>query len=182
MGSPTSPALSNFATRDLDIEFLQWGRRNNIRYTRFVDDCTFSSQSELEELHISQAENIFKSHGFMVNPDKTRLYEKEDIKTVTGLELHNRPEIPDAFFTRLDDDILRLKHVIEVHTINFGTTLPDWIQQFEKSLRGKVNFTGMVYGLKSDLYNKYSAMLEDALLVNEEQLFAGWRDFDNYSF
>jgi RNA-directed DNA polymerase len=182
MGSPTSPVLSNFATLHLDQELIQWAKRNRTRYTRFVDDCTFSASHPLNEVHVLELKDVFRSHGFEINPAKTKVYGESDVKTVTGLELRDRPEIPSEFFNRLGQDLDRLKHTVEVHMLNGGAGIPEWVRDFETSLKGKINFIGMVYGIRSDKYRQFHRRLEAATAIDEELLFAGWRDFDNYAF
>ena len=49
MGSPTSPALSNFACLDLDAELMTYCKTTGITYTRFADDLTFS---EIGRAHV----------------------------------------------------------------------------------------------------------------------------------
>jgi len=53
MGAPTSPALSNFACISLDRDIQNWAKTNQITYTRFVDDLTFSSKKPITKTHFN---------------------------------------------------------------------------------------------------------------------------------
>ena len=67
-GLPTSPALSNIAASRMDRELAALG----VRYTRYADDLTFSSDS-LEELEFcyDRILECVHRHRFLVQPAKT---------------------------------------------------------------------------------------------------------------
>lgn len=49
-GAPTSPKLANIICKKMDFEIQRYAKANNITYSRYADDLTFSSNIEMQEL------------------------------------------------------------------------------------------------------------------------------------
>ncbi len=72
-GAPTSPIISNIICFSMDIELKNIAKLNNLSFTRYADDITFSSRffpisNEFKE----SVKNIIKKHGFEINKEKER--------------------------------------------------------------------------------------------------------------
>ncbi len=183
MGSPASPALSNFACIALDRQLIRWADRKQIKFTRFVDDLTFSSDRKLTDLHLREIKDILFEHRFLINPKKIRFFDKNTPKEVTGLILQNdRVEIPPRFLQELEEDLKRLKNFNEVLFMS-GEDIPniESLQKFEQGVAGKINFIGFVYGYRDPLYTHYLARFEKAFDMDRELLSRSWLDFP-YAF
>jgi len=156
MGSPTSPVLSNFSAFGLDLELTDFARREQITYTRFVDDMSFSKNSPaINELQLSEINEIIISHHFVVNPSKVKWFGPDDEKMITGLTLkNNRAEIPQKFFDQLEKDLLRLKSIYEVYYGIEKHGGGDWVDTFTKSVAGRINFVQYIHGKQSSEYKK----------------------------
>ena len=113
MGCSTSPALSNFATIDLDLELYKWAKAHNITYTRFVDDLSFSSNIELKPGHFEMISDMLKMHRFVPNPDKIKWFGLTDAKEVTGLIVGKKISLPNEYLVDLRHEFNRLKAVKE---------------------------------------------------------------------
>lgn len=115
-GAPTSPALSNFVCRALDSELRKLGVRYKARYTRYADDLTFSfSAISLDRLPSKLfvvgndpegrrsvkpgilLSEVLKSHGFVVNPTKTRGTGQRERQMVTGIVVNDGLRVPGKF-------------------------------------------------------------------------------------
>lgn len=87
-GSPCSPILTNIICRNLDRKLLGLAKRFNLRYTRYADDITFSSDynvfKESGEF-IEEFTRIIAEQGFEINDNKTRLQKSGQRQEVTGL-------------------------------------------------------------------------------------------------
>ncbi len=107
-GAPTSPALSNFIAADLDRRLARLARESNVRYTRYADDITFSSnQQSLPQTLIVHAqgadghsvavaetlERAISASGFAVNHKKVRLQTRHQRQSVTGLQVNSRANV-----------------------------------------------------------------------------------------
>ncbi len=90
-GAPSSPVLTNLVAADLDIRLEGLARHFGCRYSRYVDDLTFSSSGRraLEEV-MPRLQRIVESEGFGLNPQKTRVQPASMRQGVTGLVLTSR--------------------------------------------------------------------------------------------
>ncbi len=182
MGAPTSPVLSNFACIDLDKELQNWAKQNNITYTRFVDDLSFSSKQKITQEHYQQINKITDKHQFKIDMAKTKWFIKKQIKQVTGLVLGNdKIEIPPQYLTELDKDLHRLQKTIEVQIITGNIHKSIITKKFKQEIMGKINFIAVVMGYDSDLYTAYLERYDNAINPPEkEQLSLRWMHFSNY--
>lgn len=86
-GAPTSPAIANaiFYPADEKIQKICSGK--GIKYTRYADDLTFSSQHRMPDEFLVEVEQIIFSIGLSLNDRKTRYMGPNQKKEVTGLVL-----------------------------------------------------------------------------------------------
>ncbi len=181
MGAPTSPALSNFAAMQLDIDLDHWAKSKNIIYTRFVDDLTFSSEDfniTLKELEEIKA--ICSSQQFELNTKKTKFMNEDDVKSITGLILNETIDIDPVFYDELNDDINRLRKMAEVNIIMNKHNHDSLLRDFKKEIEGKINFIGMIEGFDSNIFYKYRKRLKIALNPDEDILFSRWTNFNYF--
>jgi RNA-directed DNA polymerase len=72
-GAPTSPKISNLIARSLDRRLSGLAEKNNLKYSRYADDLTFSGNiSELKAIK-KTVKHIIKDEHFFVNNSKTRI-------------------------------------------------------------------------------------------------------------
>ena len=87
-GSPASPVLTNMVAVRLDARLTGLANRFGCRYSRYVDDITFSSQGlGASQSLMPSLEKIMKGEGFGLNPGKTRIQLNSMRQEVTGLIL-----------------------------------------------------------------------------------------------
>lgn len=175
MGSPTSPVLSNFATILLDNELLLWCKFQNITYTRYVDDLSFSSDNPITDRHYNQMMDIMRSHRFEIDTNKTKWYGIKDEKEITGLRVAKKISIPDEFIKDFEKSIEKLS---DVYT--FSLHLPDhhvmeWIDKMKQMLYGRLAFVGFVYGKNHAIFIKLKKKLELAKISGEYEESISWR-------
>jgi RNA-directed DNA polymerase len=95
-GAPTSPGLANLVFRSIDERLGLISKRQNIKYTRYADDLSFSSDRpvtpEFREMIIQQ----ITQGGFRLQDKKTRLMGPKIRREVTGLTVNDRVSIPRA--------------------------------------------------------------------------------------
>jgi len=180
MGSPTSPVLSNIYSILLDKDLTKWSKNNNITYTRFVDDLSFSSKNTpILETHFNQINNIALKYHLKFNPSKTKYFGCLDTKKVTGLVLNQTVDIDKAYYTELDKDLDRLQKVIEVHHITNKTQGLAFLTEFKQQIIGKINFIQTIEGQTSKQYLNYLDKFNHALEVSDN-LINRWTKFSNY--
>lgn len=182
MGAPTSPVLSNFACIELDTALEQWSAKNNITYTRFVDDLSFSANHKITQQHFLQIQQITNKYQFKLNQTKTKWYGINDTKIVTGLWVKDTIELPNDYLIELDKDLNRLQKTIEVQIITGNIDRPTASKKFKQEVMGKINFIAVVKGYDSQQYEKYMIKYENAINPpNKNQLSLRWMNFNNYS-
>ena len=179
-GAPTSPIISNMVCKQLDSHLVKFAKKNNLFYTRYVDDMTFSTREKSVPMALAkiigtkavighELKHIIESDGFAVNESKVRILHRGMRQEVTGLTINTgKPNVSQKF-------------VKEVRAI-----LHDWEkrgytqaqQAFHKKyytngkykenrpelrdvLRGKINYIGMVKGREDKIYQKYMKKLSE---------------------
>lgn len=106
-GAPTSPMLSNLATFKLDVSLTELANKNNLIYTRYADDITFSSYIDISKnnkfnIH-REIINIISQHNFLINAKKTRIAGPGARKVVLGLLIDGeKPRIPKETYKRIE--------------------------------------------------------------------------------
>jgi RNA-directed DNA polymerase len=103
-GAPTSPPLSNFAAAQLDRSLTRLARQSGVRYSRYADDITFSTNHatfppalaaiEADGIRVSEAlERAVIASGFSVNHKKVRLQKRDQRQSVTGLSVNAKANV-----------------------------------------------------------------------------------------
>lgn len=82
-GTPTSTHISNLFFLKTDFRLLEICKKNNITYTRYVDDLTFSSSSDFKHI-IEDLLNVIKSSGIKISYRKT---EYQGNQLITGIKV-----------------------------------------------------------------------------------------------
>ncbi|MDM1067357.1 reverse transcriptase family protein [Myroides odoratimimus] len=95
-GAPTSPALSNITCINLDNRFQKLANKNNVKYSRYADDITFSG-AEDNLPSISLLKKIIIEENFEINWKKVGKYKKGQKQLVTGLLINGSVRIPKRF-------------------------------------------------------------------------------------
>jgi retron-type reverse transcriptase len=87
-GSPCSPAISNLIAYKLDRRLQGIANKWGFVYTRYADDLSFSCGSDnLENFQqlLWSVQEVVKSEGFTVHPEKIHIMRKGSRQEVTGL-------------------------------------------------------------------------------------------------
>jgi len=181
MGSPTSPALSNFATIDLDNELSRWSGAQKITYTRFVDDLSFSSNHPLEQGHFDMIRDMLWIHRFVPNAHKTKWYGPDDVKEVTGLIVGKKIALPDDYLADLRHEFERLKEVKHYALLYPDYMVIEWIQKLDRMVTGRMAFVKAVYGCDSEIYRNLLSQLKENEASEPEIQSISWR-YSGYEF
>lgn len=97
IGAPSSPVLSNSIMYYFDMAVVEWCTERNIKYSRYADDMTFSSNEKgilfnVKPFLIETLENIsYPKLSF--NEDKTIYASKKNQRRVTGLIISNENKV-----------------------------------------------------------------------------------------
>ncbi len=84
-GTPTSTQIANISFLKTDKRLIELCQKLNIKYTRYVDDLTFSAQFDFSD-SIREIIEIILSSGFKMSRRKT-IYKGN--QTITGIDVFN---------------------------------------------------------------------------------------------
>jgi retron-type reverse transcriptase len=129
-GAPTSPFLSNLFMKDVDVVLpavLRVRISNDIRYTRYADDITISSNSKaiFSPVCLKIISDVLKRYGFELNERKIRRMGPSSRQEVTGIIVNSgkatvskrvrkmiRAAVYNAEHGKAGSDIQRIKGLI----------------------------------------------------------------------
>ena len=92
LGSPTSPILSNIVMKEVDDKLLAELEKLNIhdlKYSRYSDDITISSQVILNKSLVNLVESVLRQFDFTMNKKKTKFKVLRDNIKITGVYLNS---------------------------------------------------------------------------------------------
>ncbi|QWH98163.1 retron St85 family RNA-directed DNA polymerase [Bacillus mycoides] len=132
-GAISSPALSNLIFKSFDKRISVFCKSNNIRYTRYADDLTFSGDFQPGML-IKFVENILVPEGFQLNNKKTRVRLQHQRQEVTGIVVNQKLQAPRKMRRELRQKI----HYIEKYGLD---------SHLERSQITRVNYIKHLLGI-----------------------------------
>ncbi|WP_394776955.1 reverse transcriptase domain-containing protein [Flavobacterium sp.] len=101
-GSPMSPLLSNIVTQKLDRKVSKFCIPNKIKYSRYADDLSFSTNKNVLDNHfISSIKSIVEDENFKVNEGKTRLRTSRESQEVTGLIVNEKVNVKREYLQKV---------------------------------------------------------------------------------
>jgi RNA-directed DNA polymerase len=92
-GTPTSPAISNIICRAMDEQIAKYAKAEEINYTRYADDLTFSGDFDAVSM-IREVRQILGAYGFRVNEKKTRVLKHSQQQKVVGVVVNKKMQVP----------------------------------------------------------------------------------------
>ena len=171
-GSPASPTLSNIVCRSLDRRLSGLAKRFGLRYSRYADDITFSSQHNVYQEDgpfMMEFKRIVRTEGFTVNEDKTRLARKGQRQAVTGLTVNDKVNVPRRYVRDIDclihiwkeygssDAYAKFLSRNMAKVSGVGYT---YYPKMEDVVKGRLAYIGMVKGRHSPVYQRLVGKLE----------------------
>ncbi|HCP82432.1 MAG TPA: hypothetical protein DIT67_12955 [Octadecabacter sp.] len=93
-GAPTSPAIGNMVLVDFDRAMTKLAGENTLKYTRYADDLTFSSNEWISPEFALQVEEVLKGYGFAPKGTKTKFMGRSDRMEITGVTINEGTNPP----------------------------------------------------------------------------------------
>lgn len=144
-GAPTSPAISNLILKSFDEHIGTWCSQQQITYTRYCDDMTFSGHFNPRTV-MRMVRGCLKSMGFTLNETKTQILDQGLRQAVTGITVNAHPQVSRSYRRNLLKEIYfckkygpesHLKYRQDLHYLAKGS---EGIDKYLRSLLGKVNY------------------------------------------
>ncbi|NHF58124.1 RNA-directed DNA polymerase [Flavobacteriaceae bacterium TP-CH-4] len=158
-GAPTSPLLTNIVCQRLDRKLFQLAKTSKARYSRYADDITFSSNNAIfNDEFIKELNYQIENEGFLLNEAKTRIQDRRQRQEVTGLVVNKKVNINRDFIRK----IRAIFHNYQKGGQKFAQkqfakhwSKPITPPDFRSSLKGQIEYLGMVRGKSDSIYLKY---------------------------
>lgn len=168
-GAPTSPFISNIIMKDFDDIVGKWCDDNNIIYTRYCDDMTFSGNFNPEPV-IKLVKKELLKRGFFLNDKKTIVLRNGQKKEVTGIIVNEKLSIPKAYKKKIRQEIyyckkFGIKSNIAKLKLNISKV------QYVNSLAGRVNYVLSIEKDNEEMLN-YRKWLND---IRNRDDFNPWK-------
>ena len=158
-GAPTSPLLTNVVCQRLDRKLFQLAQVSKALYSRYADDITFSSQHAIfTDDFMTELNSRIKNEGFQLNDAKTRVQNWKQRQEVTGLVVNKKVNVNRDYIRRIRAIIHNYqKGGQEYAQQQFKTHWykPGAPPDFRISLKGQIEYLGMVRGKGDPIYLKY---------------------------
>ncbi len=103
-GAATSPLITNVICQRLDYLLAGVAKRFGLRYTRYADDITFSSQHNIfkeDGEFIKELRRIIAEQGFHIKESKVRLQQAAFRQEVTGLIVNKTVNVNQNYIKQL---------------------------------------------------------------------------------
>ncbi|MEL6627180.1 MAG: reverse transcriptase family protein [Bacteroidota bacterium] len=180
MGAPSSPALSNFSCMAMDEDLLSLASWGGWKFTRFVDDMSFSSAEEIDYQAVGKIVQTVENHGYELNPEKFKRMGPEDTKIVTGLRVgENVIRLQEEFLPRLRKSIYKLGHVLDVQS-QANARHTEWVEDFQDQIEGMLTFASFVLGEEAPEIQEIEEELDHALVPDPKFSTQSWLSFAQY--
>jgi RNA-directed DNA polymerase len=174
MGAPTSPVITNLACLLFDRRMLQISDLNGWTYTRFADDCSFSTTNKpILPDEINFIKGLFLSEDLPINTEKEKYMQPGERMIITGLQIDSgEVALPDEFVRDLKHHLHRLRNVKEV-AYSMAAPRVHWLERYEQSIRGQLNFAEQALGADDPLFQKLWRMYEGAT-SQPDRVYGAW--------
>lgn len=154
-GSPTSSYISNLVMKDFDEEIGSWCEFNNISYTRYSDDMTFSGNFNPSDV-ILKVKDMLKRLGLELNKDKIHIVKKSSQQSVTGIIVNKKVQVCSSYRKRIRQEIYYIKkYGLESHIdkLKLNITLDKYLNK----LYGQILYVLQINGDDKEFinYKKY---------------------------
>ncbi len=139
-GAPTSPAISNLVMRPFDDYMGEWCARQNVGYTRYCDDMTFSGDFSPDMVR-RKVKGFMTVMGFELNEKKTAVQERSQRQTVTGIVVNEKGQAAREYRKNLRQEVYYCQRFgVEEHLKRRRGKTEETPRSYLSSLEGKLRY------------------------------------------
>lgn len=114
-GAPTSAYISNLVMKEFDNKIGEWCEDNNISYTRYSDDMTFSGDFN-PKIIIIKVRQMLNKIGLQLNDEKINVISKSSSQIVTGIVVNEKLQINSKYRSTIRKEVYYIsKYGIDSH-------------------------------------------------------------------
>jgi len=169
VGSAVSPVVSNLVAVNLDNQLMSWANKSDMKYTRYVDDMTFSAttSAQLTQEVVKIIDGIVRDNALSLNMSKHKIYYEHEPKVITGIVLtEGKMDLLPELLDELKSNIKKFKTFRKTfqHMKMLGyqemETYKNHYKQFKASIQGQLSFAKRVLGEQDARYQKLQAKFD----------------------
>ena len=152
-GAPTSPCLSNLFMTDFDSHIAEYCKEHALYYTRYADDLTFSSDSEIDEVELKKiVKQELNAKGLQLNNEKTKVMHRNTRQVVTGIVVNQRLQVDKDKRRKIRQEVFYIKKWgVESHLQKIGCSKKNYLKHLLGELTFMLSLTPQNAKLKSDV-------------------------------
>lgn len=137
-GAPTSSYISNLIMLDFDIKIGKYCQENNISYTRYCDDMTFSGNFCKKNI-INLVDKELKKLGLTLNKEKIKLITRKNRQVVTGIVVNKKAQVNIEYRKSIRKELYYIKkYGINSH-MNY-LKIKETKEKYLNQILGRINF------------------------------------------
>lgn len=160
-GAPTSPTISNIIMKDFDNFVGTWCNDNQISYTRYCDDMTFSGDFDPQAV-IQLVKLQLRKLGLFLNDKKTVVVRKGQKHSVTGIVVNEKISAPSEYKKEIRQQMhYCMKFGVKSHIERQGGN--ESPENYVAKLVGKVNYILNLEPQNNEM-KKYKSWLKGEIL------------------
>jgi len=137
-GAPTSAYISNLVMKDFDEELGFWCEENNISYTRYSDDMTFSGDFNVSKV-IKKVRKMLSKLNLELNHNKIHVISKNNRQVITGIVVNEKAQVSKTYRDKIRQEIYYIKKFgLESHLRRINLNIEQ--NTYLKGLYGRILF------------------------------------------
>ena len=134
-GAPTSSYISNLVMKEFDYQIGSFCEEQNISYTRYCDDMTFSGDFDYKKIIKLVRKKLYRL-GLELNNEKIKVITNSNKQLVTGIVVNKKLQTSKDYRKKIRQEIYYIKkYGIDNHLKKINITSKD---KYLKSLYGKI--------------------------------------------
>lgn len=152
-GAPTSPYLSNLFMLDFDGHIARYCKEHAIYYTRYADDLTFSSDSNIDDYELkSIVTKELNAIGLQLNSEKTKVMPRNIRQVVTGIVVNQKLQVDKDKRRKIRQEVFYIKKWgLESHLQKIGSSKKNYLKHLLGEMTFMLNLTPQNMQLKDDI-------------------------------
>lgn len=158
-GAPTSAYISNLVMHDFDIKIATFCQTENISYTRYADDLTFSGDFNVSEVIKIVRKHLYPLH-LELNNSKTKIITKNKRQEVTGIVVNDKIQINSQYRKKIRQEMYYIqKYGLDSHLKKLAITNKN---KYIMQLYGKILYVLQI-DKKNLEFNRYKLNISKLL-------------------
>ena len=157
-GAPTSAYISNLVMKDFDEKIGYFCDSNNISYTRYSDDMTFSGDFN-PGIIISRVRKMLRKLNLELNDNKTCIITNSQKQSVTGIVVNEKMQVSVEYRKKIRQEIYYIKKFGITSHLEFRNIKVEKVEYIKK-LYGKILYVLQINNEDKE-FLKYKKFIEN---------------------